>query len=64
MSFTVSGLPQAASEILPFGTTGNAPNFIWREVKQRELVLPVADGPSGTPVIQQWYTAAGEVRKW
>ena len=58
MSFTVSGSPQAASEILPFGTTGNAPNFIWREVSSASWYYLWVNGPSGTPLIQQWYASA------
>ena len=57
MSFTVSDPSQAASEILPFGTSGSAPNFIWSEVSSASWYYLWVNGPSGTPVIQQWYTA-------
>ena len=58
MTFVVGEPPEAASEILPFGTTGNKPNFIWSEVSSASWYYLWVNGPAGTPVIQQWYTAA------
>ena len=58
MIFIVTGPPPAALEILPSGMTGKKPNFIWREVSSASWYYLWVNDPSGTPVIQQWYTAA------
>jgi len=58
MSFTVTNTPPAATLVAPSGTSGDTtPTYIWNAVGSATRYFVWVNGPSGTPVIQQWYTA-------
>ena len=60
MTFTVSGCrPGAPALIEPSGGSANPPPWYWwYDVGNASWYYLWVNGPSGTPVIQQWYTAA------
>jgi hypothetical protein len=60
MSFTVSGCtPGKTVLIAPSGSVTNPPPYYWwYDVGNATWYYLWVNGPSGTPVIKQWYTAA------
>jgi hypothetical protein len=61
MTFVVGsvGLPAAASLISPAGTiTTDTPAFTWNAVGNSSWYYLWVNGPSGNPILKNWYTAA------